>query len=91
MNGILGNLKEGDRFNIITFSSKTKMYKKEMSEVNDNSIRKVQKYLKEKVHAHGGKLYYINLSACAACLFAFLSAVFRRMSGVTPENQQTLQ
>lgn len=70
MVGILDDLTEGDRFNIITFNSGIEKYQKEMTAVNENSIRKAQGFIREKVRAYGGKLYIWWSSMFNNCLRA---------------------
>ena len=53
---ILGELEEGDRFNIITFSGSIKRYKSGMIDVTQDSIFKAKEFI-HSISANGCKYH----------------------------------
>lgn len=57
---ILDDLLEGDRFNLLLFSSDTKLYSETMTDVTKQSIFEAKKYVKQ-IDVEGCKIAYLFL------------------------------
>lgn len=58
MDKILQDLNEEDRFNIMEFSSKSKLWQKSLVSVNSNTTHNAREF-SQKMAASGGNLYYV--------------------------------
>lgn len=58
MDKILQDLNEEDRFNIMEFSSKSKLWQKSLVSVNSTTTHNAREF-SQKMVASGGNLYYV--------------------------------